>query len=143
MLTTSEIGEGIMDLELYTTFYRAVVYYEGTIITTTETQKLSSATWTITVDLAIDSPYDLFGDIIGAVTFDNTTNITSFTWLDSSGYTQRGCLIVKQYTNLGLSTLSSSCTSSVSGTIDYQIINNGSYIAYGQIYIAEFGFLKI
>jgi len=142
MFTTSEIGEGIMDLELYTTFYRAVVYYEGTIITTTETQKLSSATWTITIDLAIDSPYDLFGDIIGAVTFDNTTNITSFTWLDSSGYTQRGCLIVKQYTNLGLSTLSSSCTSSVSGTIDYQLLNNGSYIAYGQIYIAEFGIFE-
>ena len=135
MLTTSSTGEGIIDLELYTTWYRAAVTYEGELVAVTDVQKLSSTEWVITVEIGVDNPYDLFGDIASGLTFDNSTNITSFTWLDSSGYTQRGCLVVTNQTNLGSVELFNSCVVSVSGTINYQLVGDGTYHATGRIFL--------
>ena len=143
MLTTSSTGKGIMDLELYTTWYRAVVYVDGEIVEVTDVQKLSSTTWTITVNTGADNSYILFGDISHGLTFDNSTNITSFTWLDSSGYTNKGCLVVINQTNTGSETISNSCTESVSGTIDYQIVGDGTYTAYGVIYLTGYNTSQI
>jgi len=138
MLTTSSSGQGIMDLELYTTWYRAVVYVDGEIVEVTDVQKLSSTSWIITIELGVDNPYDLFGDISHGLTFDNETNITSFTWLDSSGYTSQGCLIVRNQTALGPIEIENECTSSVSGTIDYLLTGEGSFTAYGIIYLTGY-----
>jgi len=135
MFTTSSTGQGILDLELYSTWYRAVVNYNGAIEEVTDVQKLSSTSWIITVDVGVDNPYDLFGDISHGLTFDNETNITSFTWLDSSGYTQEGCLVVKNQTSLGQITIEDECVESVSGTVDYLIVGDGSYTAYGIIFL--------
>lgn len=135
MLTTSSSGQGIIDLELYTTWYRAVVSIEGVISEVTDVQKLSSTSWIITVQTGEDNPYDLFGNIAHGLTFDNQTNITSFTWLDNSGYTSDGCLVVQNTTSLGMVTVFNSCVSSVSGTVDYYIQGQGEYLAYGIIYL--------
>ena len=135
MLTTSSEGQGIIDLELYTTWYRAVVSVDGEIVRTTDVEKRSSTNWVITVQAEEENPYDLFGSIGHGLTFDNSTNITTFTWLDSSGYTSRGCMIVQNLTNLGPVTIFNSCVTSVSGTIDYQIVGNGNYHAYGIIFL--------
>ena len=135
MFTTSSSGQGIMDLELYNTWYRAVVYINGEIVKVTDVQKLSSTSWVIDVETGVDNPYDLFGNIVSGVTFDNETNITSFSWIDSSGYASRGCLIVLNHTSLGDVEIANSCVDSVSGTIDYLIDGEGSYTAYGIIYL--------
>ena len=63
MLTTSSAGQGIVDLELYTTWYRAAVSIDGSIVEITDVQKLSSTSWIITVQRGEDNPYDLFGSI--------------------------------------------------------------------------------
>ena len=128
MLTTSSSGQGIIDLELYTTWYRAVVTYNGEIIETTDVQKLSGTSWIITVEVGVDNPYDLFGNVGHGLTFDNSTNITSFTWLDNSGYTSQGCLIVTNASK-------NECVESVSGTIDYMLVGDGTYTAYGILYL--------
>lgn len=135
MFTTSSTGQGIMDLELYTTWYRAVVYIDGSIVKTTDVQKLSSTSWPIEVEVGVDNPYDLFGDISYGLTFDNVTNITTFTWIDDSGYTSQGCLVVQNYTSSGIVTIFNSCVTSVSGTVDYLITGTGTFTAYGIIYL--------
>lgn len=143
MCQTSSVGECVMDLELYTTFYRAVVYYEGSIVEITDTQKLSSTSWIITITLEEENPYDLFNNIATSLTFSNITNITTYTWVDTSGYSQRGCLVVKNYTTTGQEIIYNSCTESVSGSIDYLISGDGSYYVYGYIYLSEYGTYKI
>ncbi|MDD4110154.1 MAG: LamG domain-containing protein [Clostridia bacterium] len=143
MFTTSSTGNGIMDLELYNTWYRGVVTYNEEIVEVTDVQKLSSTSWIITVDLGATNPYDLFGDISHGLTFDNETNITSFTWIDTSGYTSRGCFVVKNQTNLGPVTIEDECVQSVSGTIDYLLSGDGSYTAYGVIFLEGYDVSQI
>jgi len=143
MFTTSSEGQGILDLELYTTWYRAVVYIDGVLTKTTDAQKLSSTTWTITLNLEEENPYTLFSGISADVSFNNVTNVTSYTWVDTSGYTRQGCLVVKNYTSLGYNEIYNSCTTSTSGTIDYLVVGDGSYIAYGYIYLDEYGSYRI
>ncbi len=143
MLTTSSEGTGIIDLELYTTWYRAVVSINGEIVKVTDVEKRSSTSWTITIEIGEENPYDLFGSIAHGLTFDNETNITSFTWLDVSGYANRGCLVIQNSTSTGPETILNSCTSSVSGTIDYQLVGNGDYIAYGIIFLEGYNVSQI
>ncbi len=133
MFTTSSEGTGIMNLELYNIWYRAVVNYQGSIVRVTDVQKLSDTTWNIIVELGVDNAYDLFDTISHGLTFDNVTNITSFTWLDNSGYTQEGCLEVRRSTSLGYDVQYYDCTTSVSGTINYQLNGSGEYNILGTI----------
>ena len=135
MFTTGQDGGGLMNLQLYNIWYRAVVTYQGNIVATTGVQKLSSQTWSIVANLATSNPYTLFGAISHGLIFSNLTNITTFTWADSSGYTQKGCLVVQNLTSLGYSTIFSSCIITVSGTINYQLVGDGEYQIYGTIYL--------
>ena len=73
-------------MELYNIWYRAVISVDGSIVKVTEVQKLSDETWNIIVEIGEDNPYELFDSISHGLTFDNNTNITTFTWLDNSGY---------------------------------------------------------
>jgi hypothetical protein len=143
MLTTSSTGQGIIDLELYTTWYRAVVAIDGVIVEVTDVQKLSSTSWIITVNLVVTNPYDLFGSISHGLTFDNATNITSFTFIDSSGFSNRGCLVIQNRTTLGPITIEDECVTSVSGTINYLLSGNGYYTAYGVIFLQGYNTSQI
>lgn len=137
MLTTNNNGEGIINLELYNVWYRAVITYNGNIVEVTDVQKLSSTTWEIQVNLNVDNPYQLFETISHGLVFNNATNITTFTWLDNNGYVNQGCLVIGNNTNFGYQTISSECISSVSGTINYLLPSNGDYQIYGIIYLNE------
>lgn len=135
MFYTTNEGTGIINLELFNTWYRAVISINGTVVETTEPQKLSTTTWNIPVTLEVSNPYTLFGTISHSLTFNNATNITTYTWLDSSGYTQQGCLQVRNLTTLGYDTLSLECTVSVSATINYLLPADGEYEITGTIYL--------
>jgi hypothetical protein len=137
MLTTNNDGEGIINLELYNTWYRAVVTYEDNIVEVTDVQKLSSTDWPITVSLTTENPYELFDTISHGLVFDNATNITTFTWLDNEGYVNQGCLVIKNATMYGYREISTECISTVSGTINYLLPNNGEYEIYGIIYLVD------
>lgn len=137
MLTTNNNGEGIVNLELYNVWYRAVVVYQGNIVEVTDVQKLSSTTWSITVSLDVENPYEIFDSITHGLVFDNSTNITTFTWVDTNSYVNQGCLIINNLTNLGYDEISQECISTVSGTINYQLANNGEYEVVGIIYLVD------
>jgi len=135
MFTTSSDGEGIINLELFNTWYRAVVSYQGNIVAVTDVQKLADTTWPITVSIGIDNPYSIFGSISHGLAFDNETNITTYSWVDNSGYVQQGCLKIRNQTALGYETISLECVSSVAGTINYQLVGNGNYEVTGTLYL--------
>jgi len=135
MFYTDSSGNGIINLELYNRWYRAIVSIDGEIVKTTDVQKLSSTTWTIDVQTGEANPYELFDSISHGLTFDNNTNITTFVWVDGSGYIQYGCLDIYNKTNTGYSLLSNECVSSVAGTINYLLPGNGEYQLVGTIYL--------
>ena len=135
MFNTDSNGNGIINLELYNKWYRAVVSIDGEIVKTTDVQKLADTTWFINVELATANPYELFDSISHGLTFDNETNITTFVWTDGSGYIQSGCLYIYNNTNTGYSLIHSECVSSVAGIINYLLPGDGDYQVVGTIYL--------
>lgn len=135
MFFTDSNGNGIINLELYNKWYRAVVSIDGEIVKTTDVQKLADTTWFINVELATANPYELFDSISHGLTFDNETNITTFVWTDGSGYIQSGCLYIYNNTNTGYSLIHSECVSSVAGIINYLLPGDGDYQVVGTIYL--------
>jgi len=132
---TTSAGQGIMDLELYNTWYRVTVTLDGQIIYTSGVQKIASTEWNILINLEVQNPYDLFGTISKGLTYDNATQIVTYTWSDSSGYTNNGCLVVNKLTPSGYTTIYSACSETVAGSINYQLVQNGTYEIYGIIYL--------
>lgn len=137
MFTTGNQGTGLINLVLYTTWYRAMITIDGVLVEVTDIQKMDDTTWEIIVDLDVTNPYDLFGTITHGLTFNNATNITTFTWSDSSGYTQKGCLIIKNMTSLGYSTISTECTVTTAGTISYLLPPGGDYYMQGVLFLDD------
>ena len=135
MFYTDSNGNGIINLELYNKWYRAVVSIDGEIVKTTDVQKLADTTWFINVELATANPYELFDSISHGLTFDNETNITTFVWTDGSGYIQSGCLYIYNNTNTGYSLIHSECVSSVAGIINYLLPGDGDYQLVGTVYL--------
>lgn len=136
MFTTSSTGQGIINLELYNVWYRAVVSYGGDIIDVTDVQKLSSTDWNIIINLQEEDQYALFEGVSHGLTFDNNTGIVTFTFLDSDNVNQ-GCLVIQNHTSTGKQTLSNECVESESGTIVYSLTDNGTYTAYGILYLGS------
>ncbi len=137
MFYTDNNGEGIINLELYNVWYRAVIYYGGNIVEVTNVKKLDSTTWSIQITLGTDNPYLLFGNVSHGLVFNNQTNITTFTWLDTGGYVHQGCLRVRESTNLGYQTISLECVTSSSGTITSLLSGNGTFEVAGFVYLDE------
>ena len=135
MFYVDSSGNGIINLELYNLWYRAIVTIGGQIVKVTDVKKLSSTTWAIVVDVISDDSYTLFNSISHGLVFDNLTNITTFSWVDSSGYVNYGCLDIRNKTNLGYKSINLECVSSVAGTINYQLVGNGNYEIVGTIYL--------
>ncbi|HPJ87103.1 MAG TPA: hypothetical protein PLU55_03250, partial [Candidatus Pacearchaeota archaeon] len=135
MFNTDSNGNGIINLELYNKWYRAVVSIDGEIVKTTDVQKLADTTWFINVELATANPYELFDSISHGLTFNNETNITTFVWTDGSGYIQSGCLYIYNNTNTRYSLIHSECVSSVAGIINYLLPGDGDYQVVGTIYL--------
>lgn len=137
MFNTDAAGQGIINLELFNIWYRAIVVIDGEIVEVTDVTKLADTTWFITVDLGVDNPYSIFGDITCGVDFDNSTNITTFTWVDIGEDVNQGCLVIRNSTNLGYETINSECMADVAGIINYQLSGNGEYEIIGTIYLTE------
>ncbi|MCK9430225.1 MAG: hypothetical protein M0R17_09500 [Candidatus Omnitrophica bacterium] len=135
MFYVDSSGNGIINLELYNLWYRAIVTVNGQIVKTTDVKKLASTTWAIIVDSISADSYTLFSSISHGLVFDNVTNITTFSWVDSSGYINYGCLDIRNKTSTGYKNLSTECTTSSAGTINYQLVGNGDYEVIGTIYL--------
>jgi len=128
MVKTAADGTGIINMRLNDAWYRYQVLYEGTLYLTTEPVKESSTTRTLNINLAAANPYDQFDEIDYSLTYNNQTNVTIFTYADTTGAVQTGCLKVLEMTGLGNIGVYYSCVESTSGTLSYEINDTGTYV---------------
>jgi hypothetical protein len=137
MFTTGNEGTGLMNLVLYNQWYRAIVTYNG-FSTITNVQKLSSQTWNIIMDLNNANPYTLFGTTVHGLVFNETTNITTFNFADSSGNILGGCLVLTNYTNVTQNIVAVNCSNISSASLSYRLPSGyATYIAYGKLYLGS------
>lgn len=133
MVPIGNDGQGIINLRLYDIWYRFLVYYEGELVEVTDDEKLSSTEKRIEVTLTVPNPYELFETISYGVEFNNITNVASFTFADSSGYTNQGCLEIRKVSAGANSLYYYSCVNSTAGIISTVISENGTFELKGVI----------
>ncbi len=128
MIFTTSDGTGIINMRLNDAWYRYQVLYNDILYLTTDPVKESATTRTLDINLAAANPYDQFGLIDFSLTYDEDTNITLFTYADTTGAVQTGCLRVLEVGGLENTEVYFSCVESTSGTLSYEINSSGTYI---------------
>jgi hypothetical protein len=134
---TGADGSAIIDLQLYTTWYKFLYEYDGIIrkvtepmqvyLTTPPTVQLSTTTSSFTsLSTLLNLQYSLY--------YDNATNSFIYTYADSSNLVRQGCLKVKKIEDTSLTEICNNCVDSASATLTCQINSTeGSYNAVGTI----------
>ena len=128
MVKTTSDGTGIINMRLNDAWYRYQVIYNGALYLTTEPVKEASTSRILEINLAEDNPYNQFKEIDYSLTYDEDTNVSVFTYSDSTGAVSIGCLKVLKMEGNGTNEVYYSCVSSSSGTLSYHIDNDGTYI---------------
>lgn len=116
---TNDIGQDNINLQLYDSWYRFLVYdTTNNLVYIGTSTRLVEATQTITVAPAtISSLFKHFGSIETLLTYNNNTNIFTFTWADPTGSPGQVCLKVVYNTINNNTQLCGSCSTSASGTL--------------------------
>ena len=128
MIKTVSDGTGIINLRLNDEWYRYQVIYNDILYLTTDPVKETETSRTLEINLEAANPFDNFENIEFSLTYNNATNITLFTFADTTGAVQTGCLKVMNSTGLGNIIVYNSCVESTSGTLSYEIVGEGTYI---------------
>ena len=128
VIKTTSDGTGIVNLRLNDAYYRYQVYYNDLLYLTTEPVKEAGTSRILEINLEESNPYDRFNDIDFSLTYDDETNISVFTYADTSGAIAIGCLRVLKTEAIGNTEVYFSCVESSSGTLSYQITDDGTYI---------------
>ncbi len=128
MIKTTSDGTGIINLRLNDAWYRYQVFYEGILRKTTEPVKEAGSSRTIQIDLAAANPYLQFDEIDYSLTYDEDTNLSVFTFADTTGAINIACLKVLKVQGNGTTIVYNSCVQSSSGTLSYEIEGEGTYI---------------
>lgn len=133
MFNTNDEGQGFFNVVLYNEWYRFIVVLDGEVVKTTTSEKLSSTSKTIHIQLGGENNYILFDNIQGDVAYNNDTQVVSFTFVDTSGYTQQGCMECIKTNNNGSVDYYDECVTSTAGIISTHLTENGTYTCYGKI----------
>lgn len=128
IIKTTSDGTGIINSRLNDAWYRYQVTYNSILYLTTEPVKEAGTSRILKINLAEANPYDRFRDIDFSLTYDNITNISVFTYSDTTGAVAIGCLKVLKMEGNGTTEVYYSCVESSSGTLSYEIDDDGTYI---------------
>jgi len=140
---TDSSGESIGFYETETADYKHIIIKNGEILLETEQGKIVGKdvpfTLTFTVGDALGLPWQSYvpdPNIVTSLTFNKTTNIVTFTYIDVTGNTASGrLLVVKQ--NAGNRTVQTICdttSAQSSATIVCNVTGyDGNMVAYGYI----------
>lgn len=131
VLKTDSQGQALGNTVLGTYFYNFFIYYLGDLVYTEQAVKVISTTRTFKVNLAGTDWFDDFETTLGVITsliFNNVTNNFVYTWTDSTSSMHQACLRVDETNRTGKFELDTTCVTSASGTILYNIpvLNAGS-----------------
>lgn len=140
MMRTSYAGTDISYLNWYDTFYKYILIQDGEVIYSTNSSKISDTPQTFTIFPDTVFTFDKFRDFQYSLTFNNATQNFVLTYTKPSGLVTAACLRVIKRTIGNDTTLSTQCNGAASGTIYYNIANDGngtfiaSFYATGSIY---------
>jgi hypothetical protein len=128
VIKTTSDGSGIINMRLNDAWYRFKVNYEDSLYLTTEPRKESGISRILSINLAASNPYNQFGNIDYSLTYNEDTNVSVFTYSDTTGAVATGCLKILKTEGNGTTEVYYSCVQSSSGTLSYEIEDDGSYI---------------
>ena len=136
---TDDNGQDLINLNLYDTWYRFLVYNsEMGLVYLGERTRLNANTVTITISGAsVTGSLTSFDGISTVLSFNSTgSNTFDLTFVDSTGSPRDVCLLVSKQTNRGLSVVCDFCDNSVSSSLSCAIDNStASYIAQAYVEI--------
>ena len=141
---TADNGATVGFFETETVEYRFILKQNGTTVLTTNKQKIvgESVPFTLNFTIGLDEgaawePYEEIDDLDSDVFFNKTSNIASFTYLDTSGDFELARLIVEKVNASGLqnTVICSETSVQSSATITCNLTGNstGQYIMRGII----------
>jgi len=141
---TDSNGETVGFYETELADYKHIIIKNGVTLLETSPQKVVGKevpfTLTFTVGEALDYPWSVFEDnpaITTSLTYNDTTKLVSFTYVDSTGSTTLGRLLVYELSksNNTIRTIcnSSSTESSATITCNMTAEGEGNFLAYGYI----------
>lgn len=141
---TDSNGETVGFYEVEIADYRHLIIKNGETLLETFPQKVVGKevpfTLTFTVGSALNYPWSVFEsdpNIITSLNYNQSTKIVSFTYIDSTGSTTLGRLLVQELSrsNSTISTICNSSSSESSATITCNMSSyeEGNFIAYGYI----------
>lgn len=140
---TDDNGKSVGFYKVETINYRHLILLDGEVVLQTEKGKVfgESVPYTLIFKIgdALNYPWQVLesdSNIITSLTFNESTNITTYSWIDSTGATNRGQLLVYQINYDGDNILI--CNKSAefsSGTLTCDTTGyDGSFEAYGYVY---------
>lgn len=128
VIRTDEEGKAVGNIILSTEYYKFMILYEGeTKLVEPETQgiKIYTTTRTFRISLEETEWFNDYNTVLGTdheLTWNQSgTNSFVFTWSDSSGTLQEGCLKVLSRNTTTETELLDSCTTSVASSIVYPV----------------------
>lgn len=135
-IITDSNGQASSNLRLNDAYYVYMVSYQGTLYLTTEAATQVATTRTLQIFINQQSNlYETFLNVENSLTFDNSTNITTFTYTDPSNSISGGCIIVKELTGVGINVITQSCSTSTASVlaVDLTPYGNGNYVIDGRL----------
>ena len=143
MWKTNFEGLVVPDLMLNTEYYKFVIEYLR------ETRKITNATYifsnTLSIKVKITEPVgELFYNpfkIASSLTYNNNTNMLTFTFNDAMHSLTEGCLYVYRFDAYATTIVNTSCVAGSTGTINIGLINASglSYLIQGRVTYSNSG----
>lgn len=135
--TTNFEGQTIAGMILNSPLYQFIVEVDGSPVLTTEGTQIYGTSLTLIVDLITSGGFEeIFNgyNMAGVITFDNATNLVTFTYNDESNTGSQACLTIYRLGTL-TTTENQSCSSTTSGILSVSVDNTTgrTYQAVGEI----------
>lgn len=139
---TDSSGESIGFYKTEDVDYRHIIVQNGTVLLNVPQQKIvgkeTPFTITFTIGEGVGSPWEIFennSNIQTTISFDEETNILTYVYIDTSGLTTNGRLVVSQgYANQSAIVICTSSSNLASATLTCNLTGySGTFIARGYV----------
>lgn len=134
---TNNDGEATLDLELYTTYYKFQVIYNGQIVQTDGPTQIYESSWSYHVPTTEQyfKGFQVYDTLIYSLGFINTTDQFKLEWTDTDGIMDQICLYVDKIGYGGETHICSNCSTSSTAILycDVTDDNQSTYRAYVEL----------
>jgi len=116
-------GKAVMSVFPYTTWYKFIIYDTNQIYLSTSATKITTSPVYFNIFRGQQIFYSIntINNVLGNITYDNTTQVFTYTYVDPSATIRQACLNIVRRTPMRDINVSNQCSTSVSGVINYNI----------------------